>query len=102
MLLQGVPILDMGRCILGIPKYRAELHTYNQVSITGAMHLVGDVDGSASAIGDGQRATLFRFEVPDGVVVLWVRPELVCIHGRHGLGQVSKCDEKCLRQSRWW
>ena len=87
MLLQGVPILvlDMGRCTLQSPKYSARDHTYNQVSIASAMHLVGDVDGPASAIGDGMLALLLRFEVPDCVVVFWVGLQLLCSHGRHGL-----------------
>lgn len=107
MLLQGVPILDVGRCTLWSPNI--EHQTYNQVSITRAMHFICDVDGPASAIGDGYLALLLRFEIPDCVVVFWVLLQLFRSHGRHGGGwnrrlqrwpvQVSKCDEKCLRQS---
>ena len=59
--------------------------TYNQVSIASAMHLVGDVDGPASVIGDGMLALLLWFEVPDCMVVFWVSLQLLCSHGRHGL-----------------
>jgi hypothetical protein len=58
--------------------------TYNQVSITSAMDLICKVDGAAPAIGDGQLALLRRFEVPDGVVVLWMLLQLLGGQGRHG------------------
>jgi hypothetical protein len=63
-------------------KYRADL-TYNQVSITGAVHFVRDVDGAASAIGDSNLAFFLGPEVPDGVGVFWVLQQLLGCHGGH-------------------
>jgi hypothetical protein len=58
--------------------------TYHHVSITLPVHLVCNVDGAASAIGDSDLALFLWFEVPDGVVVFWVLLQLFCSHGRHG------------------
>jgi hypothetical protein len=61
--------------------------TYNQVSITGAVHFIRDVDGATSAIGDSNLALLLGFEIPDGVVVFWVLHQLLSCHGSHGGGE---------------
>jgi hypothetical protein len=64
-------------------KYRVG-KTHNQVSITGAVHLICNVDGPASVFGDRKFALFRGFEVPYCVVVFWVLPQLLSCHGRHG------------------
>jgi hypothetical protein len=54
------------------------------VSITSAVHLICNVDGAASAVGDWQFALFLGFEVPYRVVVFWVLLQLLSCHGRHG------------------
>jgi hypothetical protein len=79
-MLQCVPVLDMGCCSLWRPNIE---HTYNQVSITRAVHFICNVDGAASAIGNRNLAFLCGLEVPDGVVVLGMLLQLFRCHGRH-------------------
>lgn len=57
--------------------------TYNQVSITCAVDLICKVDGAAPVSGDREFAFLRRFEIPDGVVVLWVLLQFFGCQGRH-------------------
>jgi hypothetical protein len=72
---------DVGRCSLWRPNIE---QTYNQVSITGAVHFICDVDGAASAIGDSKRGFFLGLERPDGVVVLWVLQQILGSQGGHG------------------
>jgi hypothetical protein len=83
-MLRGVPDADVGRCSLWTPNLE---QTYNQVSITGAVHFIRDVDGAASAIGDRDLALLLGFEIPDGVVVFWMLHQLFSCHGSHDGGE---------------
>jgi hypothetical protein len=89
-MLQDGPDADVGRCSLWVPNIE---QTYNQVSITGAVHFVCDVDGAAPAMGDSNLAFFLRLEVPDGVVVFWVLQQLLGCHGGH--------DGKVLLQGPW-
>jgi hypothetical protein len=57
--------------------------THNQVSITSAVDLICKVDGAAPVFGDREFALLCGFEIPDGVVVLWVLLQLLGCQGRH-------------------
>jgi hypothetical protein len=55
-------------------KYRA---TYNQVSISGAVHLICKVDGPTSVLGDRYLAFLCGLEIPYCVIVLWMLLQLL-------------------------
>jgi len=54
------------------------------VSISRAVHLIGNVDGTASALGNRHFAFLCRVEVPDSVVVLGVLLQLFRCERGHG------------------
>lgn len=58
--------------------------TYDNVDVAMAVDLIRYVERAASAVGDGNLACGCGFEVPYGVVVLWVLEQLV---GRHWLGR---------------
>ena len=81
MMAHCVPDLEMGCCSLEIPNIE---QTHHQVSVTRTMHLVGDVDRTASAIGNSYLAFLRRLEVPNSVIVFRVFEQLLRCHGRHG------------------
>tara|TARA_R110002003_G_scaffold143_15_gene13302 strand:+ start:4346 stop:4525 length:180 start_codon:yes stop_codon:yes gene_type:complete len=50
--------------------------TYHQVLVARSMHLICNVDRTASAIGNGYFALLLGLEVPNSVVVFWVLEQL--------------------------
>jgi hypothetical protein len=52
--------------------------THHHVSITLTMHLVCNINGATSSIGNCDFAFFLWFEVPDGVVVFWVLLQLFC------------------------
>lgn len=59
--------------MLGSPKYGTKnCVTYNQMTVSMAMDLVGDVYLTASVLCDGRLAFLLRLEVPDEVVIFRV------------------------------
>jgi hypothetical protein len=62
-------------------KYRA---TYNQVSISGAVHFICKVDGATSVLGDRYLAFLCGLQVPNCVVVLWMLLQLLNCQRCHG------------------
>lgn len=76
-----------------VTKYRA---TYNQVSITRAMHLICKVDGAASVIGNRYLAFLRGLEVPYCVVVLCMLLQLLSCHWRHDGMPVCRLGVQCL------
>jgi hypothetical protein len=73
MMLHDCACLTWGVGALSEPNIE---RTYNQVSISGAVHFICNVDWPASALGNRDLAFLRGFEVPDRMVVLGVLLQL--------------------------
>jgi hypothetical protein len=58
--------------------------TYHEVSITMAVDLIGDVEGSASVFSNSDLALLLWFKMPFGVGEFWVLLQLFNCHRCHG------------------
>ena len=64
--------------------------TYDKVDVAMTVDFVSNVERTASGLGDGSLAGRCGFEVPYGVVVLWVLDQLVGRHWLSGRGHGAK------------
>lgn len=64
-----------------------------------AMNFVGDIQGTAAVFGNKRLPLLLRFEIPYGVVILWVLEQVFSSHWCHDRGYETRESKLVVKQA---